>query len=144
VTDSRLKAELRFLSKAEKAYFDARRPMPQPPKSEVEDVANEDWFKAFMAKRKAGPSPEWTAYEAAHEAWIQGDERLRVATGLAAAEKRVEEADRAVLALRDKIAAESATTLAEPKFKARYALDHFPGSADKRVMAAILSDIVAM
>jgi hypothetical protein len=130
---------------AEKAYFAARG--PQPAKPEGAAFTDEEWFVTFkekMAELRANPSPEGTAHLAACEAWAKEDERLHVETGLTAAEARDEEIDADISALRDQIVATRATTLAGLKFKAKYALDHYPDEPDQDVMVSIVDDILAM
>jgi hypothetical protein len=133
------------LSTAENAYFAAR--VPQPAKPEGAAFTNEEWFIQFkekMAGLRASPSPETAAHVAACEAWAEEDECLRVETGLTAARERMQELDAEVLALRDEIVATRATTLAGLKFKAKYAIKHYPGEPDEDVLASIADDILAM
>ena len=97
-----------------------------------------------MAELRACPSPEAAAHVAACEARAQEDKRLHDETGLTAAQERGEEINADVLALRDEIVATRATTLAGLKFKAKYAIDHYPGEPDPDVMESIVDDILAM
>jgi hypothetical protein len=127
------------------AYFAVE--VPQPAKPEGAAFTNEEWFIEFkerMAGLRACPSPEAAAHVAACEAWAKEDERLRGESGQTAAEERDNEALDEVLALRDKIVATRATTLAGLKFKAKYAIEHYSGEPDEDVLASIADDILAM
>jgi hypothetical protein len=133
------------LNIAEKAYFAARAPKPARPEGAA--FTNEEWFLTFkdkMAELRASPSPEDAAHVAMCDAWAAEDERLHVETGLTAAEARSEDIDADITALRDQIVATRATTLAGLKFKAKYAVDHYPGDPDQDVMDSIVDDILAM
>jgi hypothetical protein len=90
------------------------------------------------------PNPDWAAYEAAVEAWEEEDERIRAETGESAASERSTETLDAVSALRDKIVAIRATTLAGLKFKAKYALEHYADDPDEEVMQSIAEDLLAI
>jgi hypothetical protein len=134
------------LNVAETAYFAARGPQPAMPSPDTA-FTDEEWFVTFkerMAELRACPSPEAAAHLAACEAWEEEDKRLHDETGLTAARERDEEIDADVLALRDEIVATRATTLAGLKFKAKYAIDHYPGEPDQDVMDSIVDDILAM
>jgi hypothetical protein len=133
------------LNVAEKAYFAAQAPKPVQP--EGVSFTDEEWFLAFkekMAELNAHQSPESAAYVAAVKAWVEDDNRIHEETGLTDAEAHCEELDADILALRDQIVATRATTLGGLKFKAKYAVDHYPGEPDQEVMDSIVDDILAM
>jgi hypothetical protein len=142
--DRRDVAALDARSRAEESYFAARQPRPARPESGLDE---EEWFQTFARKMReynAEPKPEWAAYEAAVEAWEDEDERIRVETGeMAASERSTETVDEAC-ALRDRIVAIRATTLAGLKFKAKYALEHYADNPDEEVMQSIAEDLLAI
>lgn len=133
-------------SAAEDAFFEARPRAPTEPASP--DRSNEEGTIALRRKMAEGevrgPSSERVAYEAAVEQHEERCERLKVDCGVEAAERSQEEADGAVIELRDRLIEIQATTLAGLIFKARYAAEHYPGDPDPRVVDSILDDLIAL
>jgi hypothetical protein len=151
-----LQADIEAADRLQSAAFDVRNACeraclavlpPPPPKPEGAKFTDEEWFGTFVKKMtelNSSPSPLGAAYDAAIEAWVQEKERLDDEAGLTAAEERVAEAQREGDDIRDQIVATRATTLAGLKFKAKYAVDHYPGEFDQDVMASIVDDLLAM
>ena len=143
----RLSEAHRAQTVAEDAYFAAAPARPELLGSDSASFTSEEWFLTFkekMAELSARRSPEEAARDQALRAREDADDRLEIDCGLRDARGRVSDAITTLDAVRDRLAAMRATTLAGLKFKAKYAAEHFPNEWDPDVMASIVDDILAM
>jgi hypothetical protein len=121
---------------------------PDKPQEPCTPKAIVDAFQAgdsrpLIAYHEASKSSD-TDYEEALKAWREATEKAERDSGFEEAEEAVSAAEDVRLAIRDKIIAIRARTLAGLTFKARYAASHFPGDPDAEIMISIVEDLLSL
>ena len=144
---------------AEEAFYAIRPLRPSRPKLWTFLGVTEDEWRKKLAERKATdhfpvkaePTPHLAAFferreahDTAVQAWEEETDRLEAEFGVSAKKDRTDKADAEVVAIRDKIVAKRARTIAGLKFKAKYIAEHVEDDCDAQVAASIAHDILAM
>jgi hypothetical protein len=133
-------AEEAFKSKSTPRPIEPRAPRPELDSDfdrQVRLMVNE-WAEA----RKK--DPKTLAFKAEVRRWQKQCSALAIRCGLRDAERRCEEVEDRLLALKGKVAAVKATTLHGLIVKATIAATHYPKEYDHDIMTSIVTDLLEM